>query len=211
MSDIQEGAEEELTARGKTIQTDKDKDEMWVRWIKQKIHGELDSLRTALDLPEELEVFSSMQEGEEKSYSAEVQREAQKLQAALGDESWERVPAQQEYDEMLQEFWDEEYGAEGDDEAYEWDVDEWQIWDEEAQSSATDQRRKDDKPLLDPPQIDDEAGPIRDTDEKPGWIPGAFPSIFQNEAGDAYNFKLAKPDLAMWGPHVLRSRGWAAL
>ena len=54
----------------------------------------------------------------------------------------------------------------------------------EAQSSATGQRRKDDKPLLDPPEIDDETGPIRDTDEVAGWIPGAFPSIFQNEAGD---------------------------
>ena len=65
----------------------------------------------------------------------------------------------------------------------------------EAQSSATGQRRKDDKPLLDPPEIDDETGPIRDTDEKPHWIPGAFPSIFQNEAGNPYNFKLTKLDL----------------
>ena len=64
--------------------------------------------------------------------------------------------------------------------------------------------------MLDPPEIDDETGPIRDTDEVAGWIPGAFPSIFQNEAGDPYNFKLAKPDLVTWGPHVLRSRGWAA-
>ena len=161
---------------------------------------------------------------------------------------------------MLQEFWDEGYGAEGDDEAYNWDTDERQISDQEAgtahdsmqvptsatgheeeaqaaatgheeaqatatgqekksaatgdneqalaeaQSSATGQRRKDDKPLLDPPEIDDETGPIRDTDEVAGWIPGAFPSIFQNEAGDPYNLKLAEPDLVTWGPHVLRSR-----
>ena len=39
------------------------------------------------------------------------------------------------------------------------------------------------------------------------WILGAFPSMFQNEAGDPYHFKLAKPDLVTWGPHVLRSRG----
>jgi hypothetical protein len=32
----------------------------------------------------------------------------------------------------------------------------------EAQSSATGQRRKDDKPLLDPPEIDDETGPLSD-------------------------------------------------
>ena len=76
----------------------------------------------------------------------------------------------------------------------------------EAPSSATGQRRTDDKPLLDPPEIDDETGPIRDTDEVAGWIPGAFPSIFQNEAGDPYHFKFAKPDLVTWGPRVLRSR-----
>ena len=63
----------------------------------------------------------------------------------------------------------------------------------EAPSSATGQRRRDDKPLLDPPEIDDEAGPIRDTDEVAGWIPGAFPFIFQNEAGDPYNLKLDEP------------------
>ena len=40
---IQEGAEEELTTRNKTLQTEKDHEEMWVRWIKQRIHGELDS------------------------------------------------------------------------------------------------------------------------------------------------------------------------
>ena len=33
---------------------------------------------------------------------------------------------------MLQEFWDEGYGAEGDDEAYNWDTDERQISDQEA-------------------------------------------------------------------------------
>ncbi len=42
------------------------------------------------------------------------------------------VPADQELAEMYQDFWDEWYGAEGDDEAYDWDTDEWQIWDQEA-------------------------------------------------------------------------------
>ena len=131
VSPIQEGAQEELAARQKTVQTDKDQEEMWVRWIKQRIHGELDSLQTALDLPEELDVFSSFQEGEQKPYSAEVELEARTLQASLGDEA-ERVPAEQERDEMLQEFWDEGCGAENDDEAYDWDTDEWQSWDQEA-------------------------------------------------------------------------------
>ena len=203
---IQEGAEEELTTRNKSVQTQKDYEEMWVRWIKQRIHGELDSVQMELDLPEQLDVFSSFQEGEQKPYSAEVELEAQRLQALLGDEA-ERVPAEQERAEMLQEFWDEGCGAEGDDEAYDWVTDESQISDQEAapahdcmqgptsargheeeakaaatghgqalpeaQSSATGQRRKDDKPLLDPPEIDDEAGPIRDTDEVAGWIPGS--------------------------------------
>ena len=53
---------------------------------------------------------------------------------------------------------------------------------------------------------DDEVYRRWDTDEVAGWILGAFPSIFQNEAGDPYHFKLAKPDLVTWGPHVLRSR-----
>ena len=109
VSPIQEGAQEELAARHKTLQTDKDQEEMWVRWIKQRIHGELDSLQTALDLPEELDVFSSFPEGEQKPYSAEVELEARTLQASLGDDA-ERVPAEQERAEMLQEFWDERYG-----------------------------------------------------------------------------------------------------
>ena len=79
----------------------------------------------------------------------------------------------------------------------------------EAQSTATGKNKLDDKPLLDPPEIDAQKGPIRDTDEVAGWIPAAFPSIFQNEKGDPYNFKLEKPDLCTWGPHILRSRGWA--
>ena len=33
VSPIQEGAQEELAARHKTLQTDKDQEEMWVRWI----------------------------------------------------------------------------------------------------------------------------------------------------------------------------------
>ena len=35
---IQAGAVEELKARNKTIQTKEDYEEMWVRWVKQRIH-----------------------------------------------------------------------------------------------------------------------------------------------------------------------------
>ena len=147
------------------------------------------------------------------------------------------MPSEQNRAEVPEDCWDE-YGAEGDDEAYKWDTDERQIQDEEAgtphdsmqvatsgtgheekaqaaasdheeargtakgqekksaatgdneqalaeaQSSATSQRKKDDKRLLDPPEIDEERGPIKDTDEVAGWIPGAFPGIFQNGNGD---------------------------
>ena len=194
---------------------------MWVRWIKQRIHGELDSLRAALDLPDELDIFSSVPEGEQKPYAAELELAARKLQASLRDDA-DMVPAEEECVDIPSDYWDDYwdyvYGAEGDDEEYDGDADEWQSWDQEAVTAqdstqvppSTTAQRKVDKPLLDPPELDDETGPIRDTDEVAGWIPGAFPSIFQNETGDPYNFILAKPDLATWGPHVLRSRGWAA-
>ena len=45
---------------------------------------------------------------------------------------------------------------------------------------------------------------------QPYWIPGAFPTIFQNETGDPHNYVLKEPDLLTWGPHVMRSRGWWA-
>ena len=63
--------------------------------------------------------------------------------------------------------------------------------------------------MVDPPELDAE-GLVRDTDETPGWIPGTFPTIFQNETGDPHNYLLKKPDLESWGLHVLRSRGWRA-
>ena len=63
-----------------------------------------------------------------------------------------------------------------------------------------------DKPLVEPPEFSDR---VRDTDKEPYWIPATFPTIFQNETGDPYNYIVKEPDLATWGPHILRSRGWA--
>ena len=68
-------------------------------------------------------------------------------------------------------------------------------------------RLEKDKPLVDPPQI---ADIIRDSDKQPYWIPGAFPTIFQNETGDPYNYFWKEPDLQLWGPHILMSKGWVA-
>ena len=45
-----------------------------------------------------------------------------------------------------------------------------------------------------------------DTDEVAGWILVALPFVFQNESGDPYHFKSAKPGLVTWGLHVLRVR-----
>ena len=63
------------------------------------------------------------------------------------------------------------------------------------------------KPLVDPPEFGDR---VRDTDKVPYWIPGAFPTIFQNETGDPYNYEDTEVDLVTWGPHVMRSKGWFA-
>ena len=51
---------------------------------------------------------------------------------------------------------------------------------------------------------------IKDTERVPFWIPGTFPTIFQNETGDPFNYVYKEPDLVTWGPHVLRSKGWHA-
>ena len=75
------------------------------------------------------------------------------------------------------------------------------------EASTQRQQRDSGKPLVDPPEFGDR---IRDTDKEPYWIPGAFPTIFQNETGDPYNYIHKEPDLVTWGPHVLRSRGWWA-
>jgi len=63
------------------------------------------------------------------------------------------------------------------------------------------------KPLVEAPEFADR---VRDTDKEPYWIPGAFPTIFQNETGDLHNYVIKEPDMLTWGPHVMRSRGWHA-
>ena len=51
---------------------------------------------------------------------------------------------------------------------------------------------------------------VRDTDKEPYWIPGAFPTISQNETGDLHNYVFKESDILSWGPHIMRSRGWHA-
>ena len=63
------------------------------------------------------------------------------------------------------------------------------------------------KTMVDPPEFDSK---IRDSDREPHWVPGIFPTIFQNETGDPFNYYLKEVNLTQWGPHVLMSKGWAA-
>ena len=65
----------------------------------------------------------------------------------------------------------------------------------------------DSKPLVDAPEFGDR---VRDTDKEPFWIPGAFPTLFQNETGDLHNYVAKEPDVVSWGPHIMRARGWHA-
>ena len=74
------------------------------------------------------------------------------------------------------------------------------------QRPATRQRAAD-KPLVEAPELGER---IKDTDREPHWVPGAYPTIFQNETGDPFNHVIKEVDLKLWGPHVLRSRGWYA-
>jgi hypothetical protein len=54
-----------------------------------------------------------------------------------------------------------------------------------------------DKPVVDAPEFGEM---IKDTDKKPKWIPGGFPTIFQNETGDPYNWALVEPEMTTcWG------------
>ena len=84
------GAHAELTARGNTLQAEQEQEEMWVRWIQQRNHGELGALQLGLDLPDDLDTCCSIQSGEQQPYSADVEREAQRLKAAVeGDTGME--------------------------------------------------------------------------------------------------------------------------
>jgi hypothetical protein len=54
------------------------------------------------------------------------------------------------------------------------------------------------------------AFPKLESPQEPHWIPGAFPTVFQNETGDPHNYIHKEPDILSWGPHIMRSRGWVA-
>ena len=80
---LKAGAEEDWQQQGKKPVTWQDFDELWVRWFKQLIHGELDAVREQHDQAEDLEVFASVTEAEQRAYSAEAEAEAGRILDAL--------------------------------------------------------------------------------------------------------------------------------
>ena len=78
-ADILQGMLEDLSHRGKTIQTAPDEQTMTSRWIKQRVHGELEAaqeswMRTYDGLPVDIEVEFDMHEGEPMSVAAETEK-----------------------------------------------------------------------------------------------------------------------------------------
>ena len=100
---LEEGAMKDLQDRNKTIQSSKDYEEMMVRWIKQKIHGELDETRGTFDLPDDLEMFTSFEGAEQQPYTAEAEEEARRMKVALLPDI-EQEPPEEERDRMLAEM-----------------------------------------------------------------------------------------------------------
>ena len=86
---LKAGAEEDWQQRGKKPVAWQDYDELWVRWFKQLIHGELDAVREQHDQAEDLEVFANATEAEETAHLAEAEAEAGRILEAVADEAEE--------------------------------------------------------------------------------------------------------------------------
>ena len=118
---LYQGMAEEFQARGKTIQTDRDVEEMQCRWLRLAIHAELDALREECavrdeEMPVELEVEGGLVEGEAQSLGLEAEREAaamvEDMDAQQPDDPWDsqqwgegehaEEPAGQQQDEEVQ-------------------------------------------------------------------------------------------------------------
>ena len=256
---------EDLHSRGKTIVTDQDEEAMKCRWVRLKIHAELEDVRGALSLRDgielsiELEVKDTMAEAEAPSLEAEAEERARSViesAKAYVDTSrggrWQDCNASAQdavastctrqpgsssapapgscpppqsvarlsdyAGDVSEDWWDDG----------EWNDEDWE-YDQGGNPDTHVQHRgspvaplpstqdgatslgkaaaPQDKPLVEPPQLSER---VKDTERDPYWIPAAFPTIFQNETGDPYNVMNKEVDLNLWGPHILRSRGWHA-
>ena len=79
---------EDLEKRGKTVQTEDDKRAIKSRWVRQRVHGELDATREAYvgrskDAPMDLEVEGDIPEAQQESLNAQTEREATSLKMEL--------------------------------------------------------------------------------------------------------------------------------
>jgi endonuclease/exonuclease/phosphatase family metal-dependent hydrolase len=215
---LYDGMQQDLLARGKSVQTHKDDEAMRSRWLKQLIHQELDAAREswmegATEITVDLDVEGPVEEAENASMSKAAEAEATKVLASLKGPPCPEESAgpmdvaptaanNHPWEEPLHdvEAWDLEAGP-----AVEWNtVEKGDAWWEDGDTSVADpasttgnvkagevmadasghtaaDRKDASKPLVDPPEFGER---IRDLDKKPRWIPGAFPTIFQNETGD---------------------------
>ena len=92
---IQDGAFEDLHARGKSLQAERDAYDMWIRWFKLRVHEELEAVRDAKDLPTEVEVFGGVAEAEEGSQQAAAETMATQLKEAQQEARQEALQALQ--------------------------------------------------------------------------------------------------------------------
>ena len=203
---------------------------MKARWVKQKIHEELELAKETwtsqvAEVPMEIEVEGTMEDVEQvKSIMQESEEQATQILACIdgppahtammesyhGDLESAAMPQEDDWEHHEEQSADEG-PASGD-----WDVPPPAMSSEER---AREEARIHDmvnripsgatktKPLVEPPEFGDR---IKDLEKKPFWISGEFPTIFQNETGDPYNWYETEPDLNTWGPHIMRSKGWMA-
>ena len=111
--------EETLEVRGKTLQTDPDHSDMKSRWVKQKIHGELDLTREDYfkkqpDVLVDLDVEFEMMEAQQTSITTETEQAAERLITQFTAEK-------QEKKEEAAEEKQQEEEAVGWDDCDEWD------------------------------------------------------------------------------------------
>ena len=189
---------------------------MQCRWIRQKIHLELDFVREDWaqahgDLPVEFDVEAAIEEGEAPSIGADAEAAATALLEDLREQTQQEVKARTEKSVLRNDDWsavpesytqEELYGDEPCDAVASGDTSTPAVsGDARSSTDATG------KPLVPPPEFGER---IRDTDKEAGWIPGVFPTFLQNETGDPFRWVIKEPDLSLWGPHIMRSKGWHA-
>ena len=95
---IYKDMQEDLAKRGKTVQTEADEHGMKSRWVKQRVHGELDATREAYvgrsqDAPMDLEVEGDIPEAQQESLNAQTEREATRLLMELAGNDPQERPA----------------------------------------------------------------------------------------------------------------------